>query len=370
MSTPTVSRARAREASGAGFEAAPAVELTGVAKRYAGTVAVHPLDLTLRRGEAVALLGPNGAGKSTTIGMMLGIVHPDAGTARVAGRSAARAVADGSIAGMLQDAGPMPGVRVAELVRLCERSYPNALSTSHALELAGLADEAKRRVDRLSGGQAQRLRFAMAIVANPEVLLLDEPTRALDVQGRAEFWTAMRDFARSGKTVVFATHYLDEVAENAQRVIVIAGGRVIADGTPEEIRGTAGTSVVRFRFDETAGAAESVDRLASLPGVRSVEHGLGDRGVAGRSAAGRSAAGRRAVRATITCADADSVVRALVTAVPGWHDLQVAPPDLNSTFLELTRSTAGIHSRQNPGIHSRQNPDTQRDGVQPERSRS
>ena len=320
MSTSTVSRARAPERPLASSEAAPAVELTGVAKRYAGTVAVHPLDLSLRRGETVALLGPNGAGKSTTIGMMLGIVRPDAGTARVDGRSAARAVADGRIAGMLQDAGAMPGVRVAELVRLSERSYPNALSTSHALELAGLTGEAKRRVDRLSGGQAQRLRFAMAIVANPEVLLLDEPTRALDVQGRAEFWAAMRDCAHSGKTVVFATHYLDEVAENAQRVIVIAGGRIIADGTPEQIRGTAGTSVVRFRFDDAA--ARHVDLLAELPGVKSVEH---------------TAVENRAGQATVTCADADTVVRALVTTVPGWHDLQVAPPDLNSTFLELTQ---------------------------------
>ena len=322
MSTSTVSRARALEQPGAGSEAAPAVELTGVAKRYAGTVAVHPLDLTLRRGETVALLGPNGAGKSTTIGMMLGIVRPDAGEARVDGRNAARAVADGRIAGMLQDAGAMPGVRVAELVRLSERSYPNALSTGHALELAGLAGEAKRRVDRLSGGQAQRLRFAMAIVANPEVLLLDEPTRALDVQGRAEFWAAMREFAHSGKTVVFATHYLDEVAENAQRVIVIAGGRIIADGTPEQIRGTAGTSVVRFRFDDAALAARHVELLAELPGVKSVEH---------------TAVENRAGQATVTCADADTVVRALVATVPGWHDLQVAPPDLNSTFLELTQ---------------------------------
>lgn len=308
--TPTPTARSTSQAHGRGA----AVRLVGVAKSYNGRAAVHPLDLTLRRGETVALLGPNGAGKSTTIGMMLGIIRPDAGRVEVAGRTPARAVADGRIAGMLQDAGPMPGVRVAELVRLGERAYPNAMPAAEALRLAGLADVAKHRVDRLSGGQAQRLRFALAVVANADVLLLDEPTRALDVQGRAEFWAAMRDYAATGRTVVFATHYLDEVDDNAGRVIVIAGGRVVADGTPAGIRGAAGTGTVQFGFHPAARA--SVARVADVPGVQAVDV--------------------RADRAVVTCADADALVRWLVGSDIAWHGIRVAPPDLDATFLRLT----------------------------------
>jgi ABC-2 type transport system ATP-binding protein len=288
-----------------------AIGLRSVAKRYGAVQAVGDLSLDVRRGETVALLGHNGAGKTTTVGMLMGLVSPDAGEVRVCGRTARQAVAQGRIAAMLQDTGMMPGVTVAELVGLAQRAYPSPLPVGEALEMAGLPGG--RRVDRLSGGQTQRLRFAMAVVADPEILVLDEPTRALDVQGRREFWESMRSYAASGRTLLFATHYLDEVDENASRVVVMARGRVIADGAPEEIRRRAGGGMVRFSV--TGPMAEA----ASLPGVTGVE-----------------VSGERVVLRT---ADPDATVRGLAAGALEWRDLQVSPGSLDESFLAITEES-------------------------------
>lgn len=293
---------------------AAALRLEGIRKSFGDTVALHRLSLTIPTGQTLALLGPNGAGKSTAIGILLGLIAPDEGRAEVAGLAPAQAVAHGSIAAMLQDAGAMPGVRVRELVRLGERCYPDPLTADRALELADLTPLASRRIDRLSGGQMQRLKFALAIVANPRTLILDEPTRAMDVAGRAEFWAAMRHFAASGRTIVFATHYLDEVTENAQRVVVLAQGRVIADGSPDEVRRLTRRSVVRFRPQADPEAA--ADSFRSCPGVSEARADGG--------------------RVSIVCTDSDAFVRILVASGIAWRDLEVAPPDLNASFLELT----------------------------------
>lgn len=287
-----------------------AISLRGATKLYGGRAAADRIDLDFARGETVALLGPNGAGKSTTIGMMLGLVTPDAGEVRVAGRTAHDAVAGGRIAAMLQDAGMMPGVCVGELVRLGQALYPHPLRADAAIELAGLEGERRKRVDRLSGGQAQRLRFALAIVADPEILILDEPTRALDVRGRAEFWQAMRAFAATGRTVLFATHYLDEVDENAARVVVMASGRIVEDGDPVHVRARTGVSRVRVSLP---GDPAWLNRV---PGVSDVA-ALGD-------------------RLTITTTDPDAAVRAIVVGAHPWHGIEVAPQSLDASFLSLT----------------------------------
>ncbi|WP_084704304.1 ABC transporter ATP-binding protein [Phaeacidiphilus oryzae] len=290
-----------------------AIALDGVRKSYGAHTAVDALDLRVRRGETLALLGPNGAGKSTTVALLTGLLAPDAGRVTVAGDTPHRAVARGAIAAMLQDSGLMPGVTVAELVELARRFYPHPLSTPAALELAGLTAVARRRVDRLSGGQAQRVRFALVAVADPEILLLDEPTRAMDVQGRREFWTAMRRYAASGRTIVFATHYLDEVEENADRVVVMARGRIVADGTPARIRAVAGAATLRFRLP--AGA-----ELPPLPAGAGVT--------------------REGERVTVTTAAPDDAVRALAGSAAPWRELTVAPPSLDDSFLRLTASSA------------------------------
>lgn len=288
--------------------------MRAVAKSFAGRPAVYSTTLAFRRGETVALLGPNGAGKSTTIGMMLGLITPDAGRVLIAGSRPRQAVRSGHIAAMLQDSGMMPGVRVGELVRLGERLYPHPIPADEALALAGLTDQRRRRVDRLSGGQAQRLRFALAIVANSDFLVLDEPTRALDVQGRNEFWVAMRAVAARGTTVLFATHYLDEVGANADRVVIMAKGRVVADGTPEDIRTRTGISTVRVRLDGPT------RWLSHVEGVSGVDvHGD---------------------RVTIKTTDPDASVRAITAGPAAWRGIEVTPQSLDESFLSLTETAA------------------------------
>ncbi len=276
--------------------------------------AVRDLNLQIARGETVALLGPNGAGKSTTVAVMLGLTAPDAGHVAICGMAPRAAVLRGRIAAMLQDAGFMPGVTVSELLTLGSGLYPNPLGVRETLEIAQLSGLAGRRVNRLSGGQSQRLRFALAAVANPEVLVLDEPTTALDVTGRAEFWQAMRAYAGTGRTLLFATHYLEEVSENAGRTIVMMGGSVIADGTPDAIRQLAGLSTIRFSLNPGTGARQ---QLEALPGATDVEL-LG-------------------TRASLRTADPDTTIRSLVAGTIAWRNLEVAAPTLDDSFRILTK---------------------------------
>ena len=300
----------------------PAVSLSGLGKNYGAVAAVHGLDLQIARGETVALLGPNGAGKSTTVALMLGLVEPDAGQLAICGQAPRAAVLQGRIAAMLQDAGFMPGVTVAELLALGASLYPNPLAVGEALDMAQLSGLAKRRVNRLSGGQSQRLRFALAAVSNPEVLVLDEPTTALDVTGRTEFWQAMRAYAGTGRTLLFATHYLEEVSENAGRVVVLAAGAVIADGQPESIRRLAGASTLRFSLAADADPAHNGGPplrllVAGLPRAVDVEIHNG--------------------RASLRTADPDAAVRALVSGPLPWRDLEVTAPTLDDSFRILTK---------------------------------
>jgi len=178
----------------------------------------------------VALLGPNGAGKSTTIDMLLGLLAPDAGTVSVFGRPPSEAVADGAVGAMLQTGALIRDLSVRELVSMMASLYPAPMDVDEVLELTGVSEISGQRTQKLSGGQSQRVRFAVALVSNPELLVLDEPTVAMDVEGRHGFWTTMREFAARGKTIVFATHYLEEADAYADRAVLMAHGAVVADG--------------------------------------------------------------------------------------------------------------------------------------------
>jgi ABC-2 type transport system ATP-binding protein len=288
-----------------------AIDLRGVSFRYGQVRAVDGLTLTIRPGEVVALLGPNGAGKSTTINLMLGVLAPDAGTVQVAGHSPAQAVASGQVGAMPQEGGLVPRTTVAELVRFLHSLYPDPMPVAEVLATAGLTDLAGRTVERLSGGQAQRLRFAMALVGRPDLLVLDEPTAALDVASRREFWAAMRGYARTNRTVVFSTHYLEEADDNADRIVVIAGGRTIADGTSDEIKKVVAGRTVSF---DLTGTSAGLDRL---PGVVAVEI--------------------RGDRAHLSTTDSDATVVALAGA--GLvRDLEVVGAGLEEAFMTLTGS--------------------------------
>jgi len=287
-----------------------AIAATGLTKYYGRTLALAGLDLHVAAGETVALLGPNGAGKSTAIGLLLGLLPPDRGQVQVYDRTPSQAVAGGLVGAMLQDAGLMPGVRVGELLAMVRGLYPRPLPAAELAALADLESVLGRRVDRLSGGQAQRVRFAAAIAGDPQLLLLDEPTSAMDVQARRNFWAQIHGFAARGRTVLFATHYLQEADDAADRVVVIAGGRKVADGPPGAIKARCGDRQVRFTFRDRPPAL-----LGGLAGVHAVD--------------------QEGPRVTLHSSDTDATVASLVGSGLRWSDLEVGGGDLEASFLRL-----------------------------------
>jgi ABC-2 type transport system ATP-binding protein len=240
----------------------PAIAFDGVTKRYGPVVALDQVSFTIAPGEMVALLGPNGAGKSTSVDVLLGLRQPDRGTARVLGQAPQRATGSGRVGAMLQS-GSLPERALAgEVVELARQLYKSPHSLASLLEMAGLTDLAHRRTDRLSGGQARRVQLAVALAGDPEVLFLDEPTTGLDVQSRRLFWDGVRHVAAAGATVLFATHYLDEADANASRVLVLAGGHLVADGDPATTKARLGERVIRASMHPA-----QVSELRALPGV-------------------------------------------------------------------------------------------------------
>ena len=237
------------------------IEARGLVKTFSGpqgaVPAVREVDISIARGETVALLGPNGAGKTTTIDMLLGLLEPDAGSVAVLGLRPSAAVAGGLISGMLQTGALLRDLSVRELVAMMAALYPRPLDVDEVIELTGLEGIAGRRTQKLSGGETQRARFAIALVSNAELLVLDEPTVALDVESRRSFWTAMRGLAGRGKTVLFATHYLEEADEYADRVILMARGRVVADGPPTEVKALVGARTIRATLPGRRGRRRS-----------------------------------------------------------------------------------------------------------------
>lgn len=240
----------------------PAISFAGVTKRYGPVLALDQVSFTIQPGEMVALLGPNGAGKSTTVDVLLGLRQPDGGTARVLGQAPQRATRSGRTGAMLQS-GSLPDRALAgEVVELARKLHRSPHSLTALLELAGLTELAHRRTDRLSGGQARRVQLAVALAGDPEVLFLDEPTTGLDVQSRRLFWDGIRRAAASGTTVLFATHYLDEADSNASRVLVLAGGHLVADGGPAAIKAQLPGRIIRARMNPAR-----ISALRALPGV-------------------------------------------------------------------------------------------------------
>jgi ABC-2 type transport system ATP-binding protein len=287
------------------------IVLSGLAKSFGPVRAVRDVNITIAAGETVALLGPNGAGKSTTIDMLLGLTRPDAGAVSVFGRSPADAVKAGTIGAMLQTGALIRDLTVRELINMVASLYPHPLDVDQVLRTTGIDSIGDRRTNRLSGGQTQRARFAMALVADADLLVLDEPTVALDVEGRHEFWNAMRGVAAGGKTVLFATHYLEEADEFADRIILMAHGQVVADGPATEIKSRVGLRTIRATLENV-----EVATLQALPGVVSAD--------------------RRGDAITLRCSDSDAALRALLTRFPTARDIEVRGAGLEEAFLELT----------------------------------
>jgi ABC-2 type transport system ATP-binding protein len=292
--------------------------MEGVRRSYGSVEAVAGIDLRVGGGETVALLGPNGAGKSTTLAMLLGLLHPTSGRIAILGRSPRQAIGDGLIGAMLQSGiggGVPPGVRVRELVEFVASLYPDPLAPPTVMARAGLGSLAGRKVDALSGGELQRVRFALAISANPRLLVLDEPTVGLDVPAQRSFWDTVTAFAGEGRVVLFATHYLAEAEEVAKRAVVLNRGRVVADGPVDEIRRAVAAKWVRFRAQSIAPGT-----LEALPGVTRAEAADGI--------------------VAIQTSDSDATVRGLYRSSIPFSDLEVTGARLEEAFLALTAEEA------------------------------
>ena len=291
---------------------ASVVAFDQVSKAYDAVRAVDGLSLDLRPGETVALLGPNGAGKSTTLDLLLGLKKPDSGTVRLFGTSPRDAIVAGRVGAMLQSGGLMDEVTVAELVRLACDLHPKPYRPSEVLSRAGIAQIADRKVNKLSGGQAQRVRFALATAGDSDLIVLDEPTTGMDVTTRQAFWATMREQADQGRTVLFATHYLEAADAFADRVLVVHRGRLLADGPAADIMATAGARRVSFDME---GALDE-PALRALPFLTGID-------ISGRT-----------VR--IQSADADATVHALYGLGVYPRNLEVAGLGLEQAFIAIT----------------------------------
>ncbi|HEV7647391.1 MAG TPA: ABC transporter ATP-binding protein [Actinophytocola sp.] len=285
--------------------------LAGLRKHYGQVRAVDGVDLVIAPGEVVALLGPNGAGKSTTVDMLLGLSRPDGGTVTVFGASPAEAVSNGSIGAMLQGGALLDDATVGEVVAMVASLHRKPLPVAEVLRRTGIEDLAARRCNKLSGGQKQRVRFAVALVSDPDLLVLDEPTAAMDVAGRRDFWRSMHAYTESGRTVLFATHYLEEAENYADRVVLMRSGRIVADGSVAEV-----TSLVAGRVLRAAIPGVTEHALRALPGVSEVEV--------------------RGEQVTVSSRDSDATLRAVLQMFPQARDIEVTAVGLEGAFLSLT----------------------------------
>ena len=298
----------------AGYGAAttgPVVSFENVSKHYGSLRAVDGLSLELYAGQTVALLGPNGAGKSTSLDMLLALRKPTSGTIRMFGTDPYHAIKSGRVGAMLQSGGLMPEVTVRELVTLVTGFHPNPEPVDITMKRAGIDGFADQRVDKLSGGQTQRVRFALAICGRSELIVLDEPTTAMDVETRQLFWASMKAEVAEGRTLLFATHYLEEADQAADRILVINRGRLLADGTPSEIKARAGAKHISFRLD-------NIDEpfLLGLPGLVNVEI--------------------RRDRVQIQSNDSDVTLYALLDAGYRPRELEIGGLGLEQAFLAIT----------------------------------
>jgi ABC-2 type transport system ATP-binding protein len=297
----------------------PAVSLRGLVKTFGPVTAVAGLDLQIAPGEIVAFLGPNGAGKTSTIDVVLGLSRPTQGEVDVFGLPPVDAVAGGLVSAVMQTGGLLKDLTVAETVRLTASLYRDPRPVAEVMERAGLTEIAGRQVGTCSGGEQQRLRFALALLPDPELLILDEPTTGMDVEARRAFWDAIRQDAARGRTVMFATHYLQEADAYADRIVLIRQGRIVADGSAAQIKAMGSGRTVRATLPDADQVA-----IAGWPGVEDVE--------------------LRGDQVLIRTRDSDAVARTLLLQTDA-RDLEITAHDLEDAFLALTTDTPNGQDR-------------------------
>jgi ABC-2 type transport system ATP-binding protein len=304
--------------------AVPAIRLGNVTKDFGTVHAVRGIDLTIQQGEIVAFLGPNGAGKTSTIDLVLGLSQPTSGDVEVLGMNPRRAISRGLVAAVMQTGGLLKDLTVRETVAYTASLFAASGPVDDVLARAGITRIADRRVSKCSGGEQQRLRFAMALVSDPALLLLDEPTTGMDVEGRRAFWSAIRADAEQGRTILFATHYLEEADAYADRVILVSRGRVVADGSAAEVKALAAGRTVRATLPRHTDV--DVRGISALAGVDGVEV--------------------RGETLLIHSRDTDEVARHLLNHTAA-HDLEITSRGLEDAFLALTADDDGDTPTQN-----------------------
>jgi ABC-2 type transport system ATP-binding protein len=290
-----------------------AVELTGVHKHFGHVHAVNGVDLDLSSGEIVAILGPNGAGKTSTIDIILGLSQADTGRVKVFGMEPRQAISRGLVSAVMQTGGLLKDLTVAETVEYTASLFASSQDVRNVLSQAGITDIADRRVGKCSGGEQQRLRFALALLSNPELLVLDEPTTGMDVEGRRGFWATIRKDAEQGRTVLFATHYLEEADDYADRIILLRHGQIVADGTSSEIKAMSVGRTVRATLP---GATDAL--MANVPGAQSVDV--------------------RGETVFVQSSDSDATARYLLTQTAA-RDLEITARGIEDAFIALTGDT-------------------------------
>jgi ABC-2 type transport system ATP-binding protein len=287
--------------------------LARVTRRYGDVTALDDVDLDVGPAELVGLLGPNGAGKTTLLSLLQGLRRPTAGTVRLFGGDPRDAASRTRLGCTPQETALPPTLRVGEVIDFVGRHFANRVPTTELAEEFGLSELLRRQTGALSGGQRRRLSVALAFVGRPELVLLDEPTTGLDVDGRRALWGAIRRQHAAGATILVTSHYLEEIEALAERVVVIAEGRVVADDTLAAVLARVGSRWVRL-------ATPDAERIAALPGVAASAPD-GD-GVA------------------FSVHDSDAFVRALVASGLPFSQLQVRGATLEEAFLALTERSA------------------------------
>jgi ABC-2 type transport system ATP-binding protein len=317
--------------------APPALELRGVSKHFGPVQAVRGIDIRIDSGEIVAFLGPNGAGKTSTIDMILGLSQPTSGDVRVYGMQPRQAINRGLVSAVMQTAGLLRDLTIGETVEYMASLFAQSQKPAEVLLRAGISGIAGRPVGKCSGGEQQRLRFALALLPDPELLVLDEPTAAMDVEGRRDFWAAIRQDAGQGRTVLFATHYLEEADAYADRIILLRRGQKVADGTAAQIKAMAAGRTVRATLP---GATEAA--LRAIPGTGSVEV--------------------RGDTVLIHSGDSDAVARHLLTATPA-RDLEITARGIEDAFIALTGGATSADNTTEPGSLADTGPGITRTGA-------
>ena len=294
----------------------PAIKVRDVEKVFAANSshsvrALNDVSVSIAPGEIVALLGTNGAGKSTLIDLILGLTEPSSGTVTVLGKSPQEAINNAQLAAVLQSGGLLPDLTVSDTLKMISATFAQPLDIGEVAHHTNVEPILSRRVGKCSGGEQQRVRFALALVGNPQILLLDEPTAGMDAQARHEFWSTMHRQADQGRTIVFATHFLEEADNFAERIILLHEGKLRADAKATELREQSGKRIVEAKFDGTPLNAKELPTVTEV----SLSNGY--------------------VR--MTTRDSDVLANYLLNHTSA-HDLTIRTHSLEDAFLALTSS--------------------------------